>query len=377
MATYKEIKGTQIEVLASDPSNPVEGQVWFNSTSNVLKGEAATAAGSWATGGTLNTGRESGGSQNIGSAPHSALVAGNGGPPASGITELYNGSAWTEVNNLNTVRYGAAGSGTTTAGLAFGGENYPSSPPYQAATETWNGTNWTEVNDLNTARYALCGGGTNTSAVCGGGEFPSYQTTPLAETWNGSNWTEVNDLNTARYALCGGGTNTSAVCGGGEFPSYQTTPLAETWNGSNWTEVANPNQARRYAAMAAVSSTSALMFGGLNPASSPTIFALTELWNGSAWTEVNDLTTARYGAGGTGTITAALAFGGDTPPNTGKTEEYNGTNWTETTDMSTATKYMFGSGTTASALSAGGSGSLTRTEEWTGAGPVTRTFTDS
>ena len=38
MATYKEIKGTQIEVLASDPSNPVEGQVWYNSTSNVLKG---------------------------------------------------------------------------------------------------------------------------------------------------------------------------------------------------------------------------------------------------------------------------------------------------------------------------------------------------
>ena len=331
MATYKEIKGTQIEVLASDPSNPVEGQVWFNSTSNVLKGEAATAAGSWATGGTLNTGRESGGSQNIGSAPHSALVAGNGGPPASGITELYNGSAWTEVNNLNTVRYGAAGSGTTTAGLAFGGENYPSSPPYQAATETWNGTNWTEV----------------------------------------------NDLNTARYALCGGGTNTSAVCGGGEFPSYQTTPLAETWNGSNWTEVANPNQARRFAGAAVVSNTSGLIFGGLNPSASPTTFALTELWNGSAWTEVKDLNTARYGSGGTGTVTAALAFGGDVPPNTGKTEEYNGTNWTEIGDMSTATKYMFGSGTTASALSAGGSGSLTRTEEWTGAGPVTRTFTDS
>ena len=331
MATYKEIKGTQIEVLASDPSNPVEGQVWFNSTSNVLKGEAATAAGSWATGGTLNTGRESGGSQNIGSAPHSALVAGNGGPPASGITELYNGSAWTEVNNLNTVRYGAAGSGTTTAGLAFGGENYPSSPPYQAATETWNGTNWTEV----------------------------------------------NDLNTARYALCGGGTNTSAVCGGGEFPSYQTTPLAETWNGSNWTEVANPNQARRFSGAAVVSNTSGLIFGGLNPGQSPSIYALTELWNGSAWTEVNDLNTARYGSGGTGTVTAALAFGGDTPPNTGKTEEYNGTNWTEIGDMSTATKYMFGSGTTASALSAGGSGSLTRTEEWTGAGPVTRTFTDS
>ena len=44
MTTYKEIRGTNIEVLASDPSNPVEGQVWFNSTDNVLKGQAATSA---------------------------------------------------------------------------------------------------------------------------------------------------------------------------------------------------------------------------------------------------------------------------------------------------------------------------------------------
>ena len=59
MATYKEIKGTQIEVLASDPSNPVEGQVWYNSTSNVLKGLSAIASSSWATGGSLNTSRYS------------------------------------------------------------------------------------------------------------------------------------------------------------------------------------------------------------------------------------------------------------------------------------------------------------------------------
>jgi len=57
MTTYKEIKGTQIEVLSSDPSNPVEGQVWYNSTSNVLKGQAATSVGSWATVNSLNSGR--------------------------------------------------------------------------------------------------------------------------------------------------------------------------------------------------------------------------------------------------------------------------------------------------------------------------------
>ncbi len=57
MATYKEIRGSQIEAVATDPSNPVEGQVWYNTTSNVLKAHALTAAGSWATGTSMNTAR--------------------------------------------------------------------------------------------------------------------------------------------------------------------------------------------------------------------------------------------------------------------------------------------------------------------------------
>ena len=57
MASYKEIFGTNIEVLASDPANPVQGQVWYNSTDNVVKGVAATTTGAWATGGNVNTGR--------------------------------------------------------------------------------------------------------------------------------------------------------------------------------------------------------------------------------------------------------------------------------------------------------------------------------
>ena len=102
MATYKEIKGTQIEVLASDPSNPIEGQVWFNSTDNVLKGRISNPAGSWST-----------------------------------------------ANSINTARGALAGAGTTTAAIVLGGQEVPA---YNAQTETWNGTNWTEVNDLNVAR---------------------------------------------------------------------------------------------------------------------------------------------------------------------------------------------------------------------------------
>jgi hypothetical protein len=35
-------------------------------------------------------------------------------------------------------------------------------------------------------------------------------------------------------------------------------------------------------------------------------------------------------AAGAGIQTAALAFGGDTPPTTGATEEYDGTTWVTT-----------------------------------------------
>src|SRR6056300_87572 len=133
MATYKEIFGTNIEVLASDPSNPVEGQVWYNSTDNVVKGAAATTVGAWATGGNLNTARGDLGNAGTQTA---ALAFGGEIAPITGATESYNGSSWTEVNDLNTVRYALAGGGTQTSAIGTGGETIP----FTNATETWNGT---------------------------------------------------------------------------------------------------------------------------------------------------------------------------------------------------------------------------------------------
>jgi hypothetical protein len=50
MAEYINIKGQNIEVVASDPANPTIGQIWYNSTSNTLKGGGVTTVGAWATG---------------------------------------------------------------------------------------------------------------------------------------------------------------------------------------------------------------------------------------------------------------------------------------------------------------------------------------
>ena len=37
MATYITLKGMAIQALAADPTNPVEGQVWYNTTTDLLK----------------------------------------------------------------------------------------------------------------------------------------------------------------------------------------------------------------------------------------------------------------------------------------------------------------------------------------------------
>ena len=64
MTTYKELKGTNIEAVATDPTYPVTGQVWYNTTSNVLKGSVFAAA-AWASGGSLNTGRSQMGASGV------------------------------------------------------------------------------------------------------------------------------------------------------------------------------------------------------------------------------------------------------------------------------------------------------------------------
>jgi len=324
MATYKEIKGTGVQNFSSDPANPIAGQVWYNTTSGTLKLSTGPEIGAWATGNSMNTSRFS----LSGAGTQTAALAFGGRPnsgPTTAVTESYNGTNWTEVNDLNAARKYFAGCGANnTAALAVGGQG-PSAP----LTETWNGTNWTEVNDLNLGRFSLAAAGTNTAALAFGGQAADGNPTgPVAtETWNGTSWTEVNDLNTGRSNLGGAGTNTAALAFGGT-PLFAAT---ESWNGTSWTEVNDLNTARAYFGSAGKTNTAALAFGG-NPA--PT--GQTESWNGTNWTEGSDLNTARryLAVGAVGTNTAALAFGGYTGSGTAITEEWSTTGGTQTISTS-------------------------------------------
>jgi hypothetical protein len=117
-----------------------------------------------------------------------------------------------------------AGAGTQSSSIAFGG----SPPNYIANTESWNGTSWTEVNDLNTARNDLAGYGTSTQVLWQLVE-DTGSVTAVTEFWNGTSWTEINDLSTARGgSLAGAGSAVSGVVFGGGTPAYSA--LTEEWN---------------------------------------------------------------------------------------------------------------------------------------------------
>ena len=121
-ATPSDVATTEEFTALSDFSKINLGQVFYNSTSDAFKvTQQSVPAGTWSSGGALNTARGVGGSMGTQTA---ALVTGGSDPLASpgvyGQTESYNGSAWTEVADLNTPRRSNTGTGTQTAAITSG-----------------------------------------------------------------------------------------------------------------------------------------------------------------------------------------------------------------------------------------------------------------
>jgi hypothetical protein len=106
MANYKELEGFGVQTLATDPDNTSwVGSIFYNSTSGTFKTVKPGGApvGTWASGGDLNTARRCNQQQSGTQTMQFLLVdsVGPGGPNYRCITESYNGTSWTEVNDLN------------------------------------------------------------------------------------------------------------------------------------------------------------------------------------------------------------------------------------------------------------------------------------
>ena len=322
MSEYKQIHGQTLQTVSSDPSNPLNGQVWFNSTTGKIKAANVVTTGSWSSGGNMNTGRDM-----LGGAGLQTAALAFGGPDSHSHTEHYDGSAWTNGGNLGTARYNIAGTGTQTAALAFGGGPYGGSK----TTEEYNGSSWTAATNLINTRLGSTGTGPQTAALA---ITAAYGTN--VEEYNGSSWTA-----------------------GGSYPAVITSVGSTGGTGSQ---------------------TAALGFAGANNYGSGV--NNTNHYDGTSWTAGgNYLSNTPEGVTlpeGAGTQTAAVGFGGGPSSNGTKTNQYDGTSWTSSANMSVSKWYHAGAGTQAAGLAFGNLSSPNNiTEEYTGAGVFVETISSS
>ena len=305
MATYKAVKGFTIQSLGSDPSPLLEGQVWYNTSSNTLKGSPNfTATGSWASGGTLNTVRPS----NFGGAtgPQTAALAFGGYTVPAAVTdktESYNGTSWTETGHtLNAARYGTGSTGTQTAALCMAGNQV--SPDHGALVEEYNGSSWVAKNAMPSGHAEGSGAGTTEAAKF----YSGRPVVTAVYDFDGTNWTTGTAMTTARDQAGGGGTNTDAVCVAGGPPVITNF---EKWNGSSWSEAPDINNARRAASASVTDGDNVMLAGGEGGAPN---YLQTELYNGTAWSVQAVQATPHYKNAGSGTASAGLAVGTSASP---------------------------------------------------------------
>ena len=307
MANYKDIHGVNIETVTSNPDNPANGQVWYNSTDKVLRGAVITPE-AVASGGNYPQTLYQAGSAGVQTA--AIGFGGRPGPTRTTGSYTYNGSSWSNAPSLNQGRSVFQSSfGTSTSAIAVNGQaSPPVSPVFSDRVEEFNGSSWSEKASTNETRRIMGGiGATGTSGLVAGGYTPGGTQSVNVETWDGSSWTEVGNLNNPSGMYGSGGTITAGVV----FHAK-----TESWNGSAWTELTDPPEEMN----AGGGQTTAAI--AIDTSTGQKIYK----FNGSAWTQSPASFSVGHPsgsyAGNTGT--AAIAFtGAPSPSYTNSTEHFN------------------------------------------------------
>jgi hypothetical protein len=151
----------------------------------------------------------------------------------SNVMQEYNGSSWANIPQTYPNAAGTPGfssCGTQTAVVSSGGPS-PSGDNFK--TRTWDGTSWTDENNLNIGHSGAVQRGTSTAAVVISGtpsSPPGYGTE--IQTWDGTNWsTSPATLVTARAQAGGGGNTTSCFVASGSTTGGPYTNATEIYSG--------------------------------------------------------------------------------------------------------------------------------------------------
>lgn len=312
MSTYREIIGKKIKKVSSDPSSGLDGEMWYNSTTGTLRGLALL-------------------------------------------------EAWASGANMIESRQNVEGAGTQTAGLAINGATGPGTPTFLGNSSEYNGLGWATPVSTNVSAISKATFGTQTAAVAAGGYNTSSATADTVEEYNGTAWTAVTAMPQATRSAMGMGAENSGLVAGGEAATVLTN--TQEYNGSSWT-AGGAIPAATYNAGAGGTSESNSWFAGGADSFKNTSF----LYNGSAWTASGNINTARDQLGGAGISTAALIFGGRTPPGPAvstATENFDGSSWTTSpATLGTAAKQSAAFGTKTAAVYAGNDPAAAITQEF-------------
>ena len=313
------------------------------------------------------------------SATAAVLAGGYTGSAYPTATEEFNSTlnsftaaAYSSGGNIGTTRRNMAAGGITSAGIIAGGFG----PPYKAEVEEYNGTSWSEQNNIPVAKEAGGGGfGVQTAFVVSGGSGTDNITNGYSQTtqeYNGSSWTTGGNLNVARLGGGGfSGTETAGLGFGGyvgassPYAPPSKTLSTEEYNGSSWTTQNNvPSGPNTYFS---ASGTQTATVGIRQTENGATV-----LYDGTNWTTGSGtlhIITNIGSSAKNGTSTATVSMGGNAgPARTGATEEYNGTVFTNTATLSTARGSTGGSGDTEEGFVGGGytgTTNVNNTEEYT------------
>ena len=328
MSTYENLYGRRVNVVSSNPSNPKEGEVWYNSTLGLLKGYVL--------------------------APATVASAGN----------------------LNTKRTQMGSTGSLTAGLVFGGE-IPASPYLTGATEEFDGSTFSNGGTCPATKSDMHSTGTQTAALWGGGS-PSSSASYL---YDGSSWTGTGAMPFSNRNTKGGGVGvqTAALQVGGFISPGNYSSVMCTYDGSSWTNIPQtfPNGPLTGGMASCGTQTACLSTGG--PPSSTN----SQSWDGSSWTTAGSLSIGRSAHNQQGTVSAANAIAGHpASPGSYSTEilTWDGSTWSTTSStLSTGRAQAGGFGAAAAAGVAGGAGGSPTPENtseiFTDAAVATKTLT--
>jgi len=233
-------------------------------------------------------------------------VGTTGKPKTSGLTELWNGTAWAlrptpATTGSEASLTSVSCSGTSTCFAA--GEYLPANGGTAEVplAEMWNGSRWVTQympapnQDTGTTGLRTGGISCSSSADCvtvGVYPRPSGYDAAFAEFWNGTKWTrEVvpapsGATGTDQYGLEGiscFGDGTCVAAG-----NYDSNPLIEYWNGSSWSvldsaPVAGASGVGIYSLACASSSDCTAVGYQADTTEEPLALG----WNGATWTDEN------------------------------------------------------------------------------------------